>query len=144
MRATTSFIQIVAPNSLLHLIGCNESLPRDLEIHTCDLRPLSCILANIKLSSWVRHCRSLMLIPGVATKVGIDIAALAVPALKGKKLSSSLVSQIRQNTREKVNDVNECHGNLLLRTGRRHFDGSSNDVCALLRLEPVQTRCLGM
>src|SRR6266699_3169558 len=115
MLVTTSFIQIVAPNSLLHLRGCNESLPRDLEIHTCDLRPHSCILANIKLSSWVRPCKFLMLIPGVATKVRIDIAALAAPALKGRKLSSLLVSQIRQNTREKVNEVRDCYENLSFR-----------------------------
>src|SRR6266516_7509126 len=97
MRATTSFIRIVALNSSLHLRGCNASLPKDLEIHNCDLKPLSCILASIKLSSLVQPCRYPMLIPGVATKEGSVIAALVVPVLKEKKLSSSLVSQIRQN-----------------------------------------------
>src|SRR2546422_9001827 len=101
MLATTLFIRIVALNSLLHLMPCNGLLSKDLEIHTCDLKPLSCILASIKLSSLVRPCRYPMLIPGVATKVRRDIVALAVPALKGKKLSSLLVSLIRQNMKEK-------------------------------------------
>src|SRR6266496_2378809 len=109
MLATTLLIPIVVLNSLPHLALCNESLPKDLEIHTCDLKPLSSILASIKLSSLVRPCRYPMLIPGVATKVRRDIAALAVPALKGKKLLSLLVSQIRQNMREKVHEVWDCY-----------------------------------
>src|SRR6266704_4942278 len=109
MLATTLFIPIVVLNSLLHMIRCNEALLKDLEIHTCDLKPLSCILASIKLSSLVRPCRYPMLIPGVATEVRRDIAALAVPALKGKKLLSLLVSQIRQNMRERVHEVRDCY-----------------------------------
>src|SRR6266700_1672196 len=109
MLATTLFIPIVVLNSLLHMIRCNESLLKDLEIHTCDLKSLSCILASIKLSSVVRPCRYPMLIPGVATKGRRDIAALAVPALTGKKLLSLLVSPIRQNMREKVHEVRDCY-----------------------------------
>src|SRR5579859_1528321 len=101
-RGTTSFIRIVALNSLPHMIECNELLPRDLEIHICDWKPLSCILANIKLFSLVLLCKYPMLIPGVATKVGRDIAGLAGPVLKGKKLSNLLVSQIRQNMRQQA------------------------------------------
>src|SRR2546429_3639434 len=101
MRATTSFIRIVALNSSLHLRGCNASLPKDLEIHTCDSRPLSCILANIKLSSLVQPCKYPMLIPGVATKVRRDIVALVAPVLKGKKLSSLPVYLIQQSMRQK-------------------------------------------
>src|SRR5258707_15463055 len=102
MRATTLFIRIVALNSLLHLMSCNGLLPKDLEIHTCDLKPPSSILVSIKLFSLVLPCRSPMLIPGVATKVRSVIAALAVPVLKEKKLSSLLVSQIRQNMGKKA------------------------------------------
>src|SRR6266581_6809116 len=102
MLATTLFIPIVVLNSLLHMIRCNESLLKDLEIPTCDLKPLSCILASIKLSSLVRPCRFPMLIPGVATKVGRHIAAPAGPAMKGKKPSNLQVSRIRQNMGEKA------------------------------------------
>ncbi len=47
-------------------------------------------------------CRYPTPIPGVATKGGRGIAARAVLAMKGKKLSSSLVSQIRPNMGEKA------------------------------------------
>jgi hypothetical protein len=102
MRAITLFIRIADLNSLLHLMRCNGLLPKDLETHTYDLKPLSCILANIKLSSLVQPCRSPTLIPGVATKVKSAIAAPAAPVLKEKKLSNSPVSQIRQHMGEKA------------------------------------------
>src|SRR5258708_2865286 len=102
MRAITLFIQIAGLHSLLHLMRCNELLLKDLETHTYDLKPLSCILVSIKLSSLVQPCRSPMLIPGVATKVKSAIAAPVVPVLKEKKLSNSPVSQIRQHMREKA------------------------------------------
>src|SRR3989440_3446905 len=102
MLATTSFIRIAALHLSLPLIPCNASRPKDLEIPTCALKPLSCILASIKLSSLVQPCRSPMLIPGVATKVGRHIAAHVGPAMKGKKPSNLLVSRIRQNMEEKA------------------------------------------
>src|SRR4051794_9544889 len=102
MRATTLFIRIAGLNSLLHSMECNELPLKDLATHTYGLKPLSCILASIKLSSLVQPCRSPMLIPGVATKVKSAIAALVVPVLKEKKLSNSPVSQIRQHMGEKA------------------------------------------